>query len=145
MEHSLRDGPLAKQLLACLRLIVATDDEMSLVSAEKLNPLEGPITVPGEIQALETLRIALHNLLEPVAMALQRIDNVMLRPLEDRFGGGSLDSLAKRNENGVDTDWHASLGFCRIYVEGQKRVLERSVLECEKLAGLVASISMAAQ
>ena len=127
MEHALRNGPLAAQLLACLRVIVATPEEMAAVAGGEVDPMKGPLSEACEAQALETLRVALQGLLEPVVEGLEKFENGVVEN----------DSVAtvveERNENGFDAGWKTSLGFCRVYMEGQRDILETSLRECEKL------------
>lgn len=37
------------------------------------------------------------------------------------------------NENGFDADWHMSRRFCKIYLQGQHHILQRSLQECRRL------------
>jgi hypothetical protein len=54
------------QLLACLRVIVATPEELQQVVEKKVDPLAGAISEDNEEQALTTLQAALLSMLEPL-------------------------------------------------------------------------------
>lgn len=45
------------------------------------------------------------------------------------------------NENGFDADWRMSRHFCRVYLEGQRAILRRSLQECDALAAAAAADS----
>lgn len=45
------------------------------------------------------------------------------------------------NENGFDADWHMSRHFCRVYLRGQRTILERSLAECERLLGQLGEVA----
>lgn len=66
LEHSLQDGPLSRQLLACLRVIVATPAELRRLEHKKTDPVAGPVGADNEDQALRTLEAALLELLQPL-------------------------------------------------------------------------------
>ncbi|KAL4860156.1 Histone-lysine N-methyltransferase setd3 [Chlorella vulgaris] len=66
LEHSLQDGPLSRQLLGCLRVVVATAEELESMRKGTLDPVAGPIAAENEEQALHTLQTALLGLLEPL-------------------------------------------------------------------------------
>jgi hypothetical protein len=66
LEHSLQDGPLSRQLLGCLRVVVATAEELESMRKGTLDPMAGPIAAENEEQALHTLQAALLGLLEPL-------------------------------------------------------------------------------
>jgi hypothetical protein len=66
LEHSLQDGPLSRQLLACLRVIVATAAELRRLERGKAAPVAGPVAPENEDQALRTLEAALLELLQPL-------------------------------------------------------------------------------
>ena len=51
------------QLLACLRIIVSTADELAAVRQRSSDPLAGPINKENEEQALQTLQAALDGML----------------------------------------------------------------------------------
>lgn len=129
MEHSLHGGPLAKQLLACIRLVVATQEEVQKVVDGTVNPLEGPLSKACEMQALETLLVVLKDLLAPVQEGLANVEEMMVA----RQGPAGNGSSVERNENGFDSSWQTSLGFCKAYLEGQQRVLRLSMEQCQKL------------
>jgi SET domain len=145
MEHSLRDGPFAPKLLACLRLVVATENEVKEVLKGKKNPLLAfSLGDACERQALNTLEVALQGLLEPVEKGLDKFNERSNEQKKDILGAvnggiGALDGgegsekSSEKNENGFDTDWKASLEFCRVYMEGQKVIIQRAIEECEKL------------
>jgi hypothetical protein len=141
MEHSLRDGPFAPKLLACLRLVVATEDEVKEVLEGKKNPLVAlSLGEPVERQALDTLAVALQGLLEPVESALEKMkeEKKISTEIQKKDGADGVDSDTHgqggenlgKNENGFDLDWKASLEFCRIYMEGQKCIIQRAIKEC---------------
>ena len=125
MEHSLRDGPLPRQLLACVRLIVATEEEIAAVTAGTRDPRLGPITLQCEEHAIDTLLEVLQVLVEPVESGIARLK-------EGSDDGAAAAASSERNENGLDADWVVSLGFCRMYLDGQRRVLVRAIRECEE-------------
>lgn len=54
------------QLLACLRVIVTTADELAAVRQQACDPLAGPINKENEQQALQTLQEALEGMLDPL-------------------------------------------------------------------------------
>lgn len=54
------------QLLACLRVIVATEGELQQVRQHQADPLAGPLNSENEEQALRTLCAALQGMLEPL-------------------------------------------------------------------------------
>lgn len=59
LEHSLQDGPLSKQLLACLRVIVSTADELAGVTRRRQDPLAGPLN-PGRCLAAAACALPAH-------------------------------------------------------------------------------------
>lgn len=147
------------QLLACLRVIVATAEELRLVQRKKADPLAGPLNPENEEQALRTLHAALHGLLEPLlpgeengaaaggsiggsggAAAADEQAGRQLGELHLQPGGeGPQPQAAQQeggeqaNENGFDADWRMSRRFCQLYVEGQRHILRRSLRECAAL------------
>ena len=130
MEHSLRNGPLAAQLMGCLRLVVAEESELEVALDGTKNPLLEPLSDACEVQALQTLHVALQGLLNPVEEALKRWQE------NEQEGGGGRDEIGddagKRNENGFDLEWKTSLEFCRVYVEGQKKIIKQNILDCRR-------------
>jgi hypothetical protein len=140
LDHNLRHGELAKPLLACLRLIVATQDELSWVESGSKNPLEHPLSQENEVQALETLTQALKTLLETVEEALVRVDRVEQEQVNPHGGAHCQSRDAEvaivkaeaLNENGLDAGWKASMTFCRVYLEGQYVILQHAVDECAR-------------
>lgn len=128
MEHSLRDGPFAVQLLACLRIVVATPEEINAVLAGKVDPVKGPLSPACEAQALDTLAVVIQGLIGPVEEGLAKFE-------ERKKVGNGVDKVEEEslNENGFDTEWKASLEFCRVYMEGQRDILERALKECVAL------------
>ncbi len=58
--------PTQPQLLACLRVIVSTADELAAVRQRSCDPLFGPINKENEAQALQTLQAALEGMLAPL-------------------------------------------------------------------------------
>ena len=100
----------------------ATDEELGV------DPREGPLSAECEGQALGALRCAVEEMLAAVAAGLERVAAITAQ-LESEGAGGE----EVRNENGLDADWRASTEFCRVYVEGQRAILERSLEECRKL------------
>lgn len=115
-EHSLRNGPLAPSLLALLRVLVATEDELRDMLASKVNPIAGRVNEANENQALETLRVALEGLLEGVNASLA------LCSLEK-----GQDERIEHNENGLDGSFQNSKRFCEMYLEGQRSILMRGI------------------
>lgn len=129
MEHSLRDGPFAPKLLGCLRLVVATEEEVAAVLEGKKNPLIAlALGDACEVQALDTLAVALQGLLEPVEQGL-----INLESKDGSRDEGEKKEIFSKNENGFDLDWKASLGFCKVYMEDQRVIIQRAIEECRKL------------
>ena len=133
MEHSLRDGPLAGKLLACVRLVVATEEEIEIVLQGHVDPLVEMLSPACEAQALDTLTVVLQGLIEPVGESLGRLEEK--RKMEN--GKGTVQEESLFNENGFDADWRTSLEFCRIYMEGQMDILKRALKECLKLRNAI--------
>jgi hypothetical protein len=147
MEHSLQNGPgFARELLACLRIVVAREDEVNHVLEGRKNPFIALSLGEGcERQVLDTLEVALQGLLEPVEKGLARFTKGFSAPKKGSDGGANAvnsdnsdenwDTSAGclKNENGLDTDWKASLEFCRVYMEGQKMIVQRAIEECRTL------------
>ncbi|KAL4434286.1 hypothetical protein ABPG75_000727 [Micractinium tetrahymenae] len=179
VEHSLQDGPLSMQLLACLRVIVATAPELQLIKKKKVRPLAGPINAENEEQAVGTLRAALEGMLRPLeALPLlaqqarqghaaaevttegaaeqqlhalhldhhQQQQTGVLRQEEAAAAAGRADGQPATggacNENGFDADWRMSRHFCRVYLEGQRTILRRSLQECDALVSAAAAAAV---
>jgi len=146
MDHSLRDGPFAPKLLACLRIVVATEAEVKEILEGRKNPLLALAIGEGcERQAIDTLALALQGLLEPVERSLAKFNKDSTTQEEgsdgginavngsDKIGENWDKSAGSKNENGFDADWKTSLEFCRVYMEGQKAIIQRAIEECRKL------------
>ena len=152
---------LPLQLLACLRVIVATSEELQQVVQKGVDPLAGAISADNEEQALATLQAALQSMLEPLQqLPLQQLPLQQLPLLGPAPGsgaeqlpplsleqqspsgaGGALPCSEEQqqqgcNENGFDADWQMSRHFCRLYLEGQLHILQRSLQECHSLMQL---------
>ena len=84
------------------------------------------LSAEGEAQALDTLESALQGMLEPVEESLGKLQE------GERSGSGG-EGNGALNENGFDGEWRASLGFCRVYMEGQRDIIRRALEECGKL------------
>lgn len=113
-DHNLRNGPLSLRLLACVRLVVATDEELEAVCRGSLNPLIDPLPPSGEAQALDTLMRAFESLLNTMMEVQSRFD--------------SLWSLSL-GEASSPFEWYA-IKACKLYVEGQLQIVQRAVAEC---------------
>jgi len=129
-DHSLRDGPLARSLLAYLRVVVATDDELIAMLGNNngiggvvvVDPRGGMVNEENEEQAMKTLHQALSGLLEEVEQSCER--------LKLSGGGEEGGEKVEVNENGLDDGWEGSRKQCLVYVEGQRKILRRSLEEC---------------
>lgn len=64
-------------------------------------------------------------------------------PVEDAATAAGADgepgAPGARNENGFDADWRMSRHFCKVYLEGQRAILRRSLRECDSLAQALAA------
>lgn len=123
-DHNLRDGPLAKSLLAYLRVVVATDDELIAMlgsgSDDKVvDPRGGMVNQENEEQAMKTLHQAVSGLLEKVEQSCEKLKK------SGSVGGSEVEV----NENGLDDGWEGSRKQCLVYVEGQRKILQRSLEE----------------
>ena len=78
----------APQLLACLRIIVATATELRGVRQRRADPLAGPLNPENEDQALRTLEAALQGMLQPLAAS------PLLAELDAAADGGGDDAAA---------------------------------------------------
>jgi hypothetical protein len=104
LDHNLREGSLSVKLKACLRVLVATDDELKAM-AEGRDPLSGPISHENEAQATETLRSALRDVHGYIKDAIKRC------------------SACKGGELERQDDWVLARRFCMQYLEQQERIL----------------------
>lgn len=171
------------QLLACLRVIVATGAELERVRQRTLDPLTGSITADNEEQALRTLEVALLELLAPLQQlpllaaaagddgraalaagphsARQQLARLQLEAQQVAADGAGCSPAAapaaaweagsdgvsaeqreqggECNENGFDGDWRMSRRFCHVYLLGQLRILQSSLLECRRLLEVCAA------
>ena len=140
------------QLLACLRVIVATADELQAVRQRTVDPLAGPLNPENEEQALQTLRAALDGMLGPLLRLPLLADGQQAEregePQQQAEREGEPQQQAEQegeqpdeprqqaggcNENGFDADWRMSRHFCGVYLEGQAAILRRSLRECAEL------------
>ncbi len=110
LDHNLRHGPLSSKLKACLRVIVATPDELEGIQRGDMDPLIGPIGQENEKHAMETASTALQGILEPLRNAMSRFD----------------DALSE-----VPLQWRMSAAFCRIYLENQIKIIESNMCHIE--------------
>lgn len=122
-DHSLRNGPLSLKLLACVRLVVATDEELAAVCQGSMNPLVDRLPPSGEAQALDTLMRAFQSLLD------------ILMEVESRFTffNFTLDRESKKEEveeEEEDPNVAYAVGACKLYVDGQLQIVRRAVAEC---------------
>lgn len=133
LDHNLRNGPLSRYLLACLRLIVATEKEMQdLIFSKRKDILSEKVSDACEVQAIESLRDIIHALQKDVEQSLAKFQ----LSLESYDLGNRENDTHKSivlNENGLDEDWHTTIGFCCTYLEGQRQILVRSLHECDKI------------
>jgi hypothetical protein len=113
LDHNLRNGPLSLRLLACVRLVVATDDELKAVCRGSLNPLIDPLPPSGEAQALDTLMRAFESLLDTLMEVQSRFDS-------PNFSLGGASSPCEVY----------AVKACKLYVEGQLQIVQRAVAEC---------------
>lgn len=138
-DHNLRDGALSPSLLACLRLIVSTDEELKgSIATKKVDILAEKVSPACELQALRCLDNAVQQLLGSVDAALGNMkrydegDHDATRSSSRKSRDEISPDGVKLNENGLDENWHASVQFCRTYLIGQRKILERSANECEE-------------
>jgi hypothetical protein len=134
-DHSLRDGPLARSLLGYLRVVVATNDELIAMLGNSnsgsggvvvVDPRGGMVNEENEEQAMKTLHQALSGLLEEVEQSCER--------LKLSGGGEKGGGEVELNETGLDDGWEGSKKQCLVYVEGQRKILRRSLEECVVLS-----------
>ena len=121
------------QLLACLRVIVATEEELQLVLGGAADPLAGRLNAENEEQTSQTLRAALEGML------LELRQNPLLLEGDGGLDGAAAeaaeaDAAAEHDCNGCDADWRMSRRFCLVYLQGQRHILQRGLRECELLA-----------
>ena len=126
---------LLLQLLACLRVIVATEEELQLVLGGTADPLTGRLNAENEEQTLQTLQSALEGMMEELRQ------NPLLLEGDDGLDGAAAEAANEADEaaaehdcNGCDADWRMSRRFCLVYLQGQRHILQRGLRECELLA-----------
>ena len=104
LDHNLRYGPLSKKLKACLRVLVSDSNELKGIINGDKNPLCEEINAANEKQAEQTL----HRALQEIHYSLKR-------------------SLEHFDEGKVPEDWKLSASFCKIYLQNQYSILEKSL------------------
>lgn len=127
---------------------MCTAEELAQAQGKATDPLAGPINADNERQAVQTLEAALAGMLEPLQRAPLLAGDA---PQQEQQGqreqppGEQQHDAAERpqtaeveqqpaaNENGFDADWRMSRHFCRLYLEGQRAILQRSLQECRAL------------
>lgn len=113
LDHSLCMTRLSPRLLGTLRVVVATPEELDSVDNGQ-DPIAGPLNRENESQTLRTLDVALASLLDPLEAC-----PLMERGVEET----AVRPEAPTNENGLDHQWVASREMCRLYVQGQRKIL----------------------
>jgi len=110
LEHNLRSGPLATKLIACMRIIASTDDELQAVENSSTNPLRGPISEENEIHAKSILKNALVSLLQTINASIANFDE---------------------KSKLIPSGWQLSASFCDVYLKNQRSILQTSLQHCK--------------
>lgn len=104
LEHNLQHGPLSRKLKACLRVLVSNSNELEDILNGDKNPLYEEINAANEKQAKQTLHRALQEIHDSLKWSLEHFD-----------------------DHKVPKDWKLSASFCKVYLQNQYSILEKSL------------------
>lgn len=143
LDHSLQRGPFAVTLLATLRVIVATKEELYMMETDDVDVVKKAVSIDNEGQALQVLKAALMNVSEqiPTESALQAqyegysVDGDDSEAQVGVEGGEKERGKEDKKKIVVGGEWEDSLECCFEYVAGQRGILQYALHECDILLG----------